>query len=140
MEDAGKAIANSESNPGVEVGRGGGGFFFFAAFALWMCYSTECITSAAHSRALSGFFLLVIFFFFKIAMAASASQWISCYGSESASAIIYSKTVWADYLVDRMPRHLRPGGAAVHQAKMAFFFIFILPNGRSAFFFFLIGW
>lgn len=76
------------------------------------------LTSEAHSRILSR-----SFFFFKIAMAPSASQWISCDGSESASAIIYSKTVWVEYLVDRMPRHLRPGGAAVHQAKMAFLFV-----------------
>lgn len=69
-------------------------------------------------------------------MAASASQWISCYGSESASAIIYSKTVWAEYLVDRMPRHLRPRGAAVHQAKMAFCLEskLVLPNGCPPFY------
>lgn len=82
----------------------------------------------------------IFIYFFKIAMAASASQWISCYGSGSASAIIYSKTVWAEYLVDRMPRHLRPRGAAVHQAKMAFYFELklVLPNGRSPSF--LIWW
>lgn len=73
-----------------------------------------------------------------MAIAASAPQWISCYGSGSAPSIIYSQTVWAEYLVDRMPRRLRPGGAAVHQVmKMAIQkkqktkSKLVLPNGRA---------
>lgn len=100
------------------ISRGGFHLFFFSAFAFWMRCSKACITSADHSRVLSRVFFY--FLFLKMAIAASASQWISCYGSGSAPSIIYSQTVWAEYLVDRMPRHLRPGGAAVHRVmKMA---------------------